>query len=356
MNPIDRIPFRATLPDAFSAVPASPFAADDSPAALAHLFGAEADRNETILYTDHATIRLVGIFPNGSAEAYFGFWETANDGPLNHRAFALLEADVRQRGRQRVVGPLNFSTFYPYRLRLNNPSWGRFDREPANPAYYPDLLEQTGYQITSRFQSRLVRNESIPIAYGQKKQLLTALAQMPFDIIPLNPDTWQQHEADLFELVHQVFSANPAYRAISQAQFSLLYNRHFAEKLCPYSSVLFRDRPSGKLVALSFCQPDYQSLTFAPGDGPNFVRDFPRLAKKVLLVKSVGVHPGFRQRGLMSFLGAYGMVHFRELYDDVIFCLMRSDNFSLHFSDTLPHETAHYALFGKEIPEASVSK
>ncbi len=350
MNPIDRILFRATLPDAFFAVNTNFIAnADDSPAAVAHLFQMEADRNEMILYTDHATLRLVGIFPNESAEAYFGFWETANDGPLNQRAFALLEADARQRGRNKVVGPLNFSTFYPYRLRLNSPSWGRFDREPANPLYYSDLLEQAGYQISSRFESRAVHKASIPVAYGQKKQLLDALTQLPFDIIPLNPDTWQQYEAHLFELVHQVFSANSAYRAISEAQFTLLYNRQFAEKLCPHSSVLFRDRPSGKLVALSFCQPDYQALALAPDDRPIFVRDFPRLAKKVLLVKSVGVHPTFRQRGLMSFLGAYGMVHFRELYDDVIFCLMRADNFSLHFSDTLPHETAHYALFEKGI-------
>ncbi|MBO0933779.1 hypothetical protein [Fibrella aquatilis] len=351
--PIDRIPFQGILPPSFFDVPSyAPVA--ESPATVAQLVAMEADRNETILYTDHATFRLVGIFPALSDEAYFGFWETANDLAINQQAFACLEADARQRGRVAVVGPLHFSTFHAYRLRLNEPSWGQFDREPANPSYYPVLLQQLGYQARSRFESRLVRKENIPLAYDQKKQLLDALTHIPFDVIPLNPDTWQHCEGELYELVHHVFSANPAYRPISQAQFELLYNRQFAEKLCPHSSVLFRDRLSGCLVALSFCQPNCQSLLFAPGEVPQFGRDFPRLGRKQLLVKSVGVHPAFRQQGLMSFLGAYGMVHFQELYDDVIFCLMRADNFSLHFSDTLPHETAHYALFEK--PFSSISK
>jgi hypothetical protein len=51
----------------------------------------------------------------------------------------------------------------------------------------------------------------------------------------------------------------------------------------------------------------------------------------------------------MNYMGAYGMMSFRELYDQVIFCLMRSDNFSRHFTDGLPAEVAQYALFGKHL-------
>lgn len=341
---IDRIPFDSVLPGCFFSITSS---SDENPAVILPLFQMEAARNEIIIYTDQQRLRLVGIFPEGSTDAYFGFWETANDLPLNQRAFSLLETDARQRGRTVILGPMNFNTFHRYRLRLNEPSWGRFDREPVNPAYYPELLEQIGFRRRSLFESRLIRSETVPIVYRDKKQLLEEVAKIPFDFIPLNPETWQRYESELYELVHQVFSANPAYKPISKAQFDLLYNRQFSGKLCPHSSVLFRDQQSGKLVAMSFCQPDYQSLALLPGDTPNFVRDFSRLPKKVLLVKSVGVHPAFRKRGLMSFLGAYGMLGFQKLYDEVIFCLMRADNFSLHFSDGFLFERAHYALFEK---------
>ncbi|XWW44077.1 hypothetical protein JYG30_14945 [Fibrella sp. USSR17] len=347
MTLIDRIPYDGSLPDRFFSVAS---ASDDDPALIEQLFQLEADRNEIILYIGEPTIRLVGIFPERSNEAYFGFWETTNDLALNQQAFTLLYADARQRGRQPLVGPLNFNTFHNYRLRLHEPpSWGRFDREPTNPTYYPRLLEQLGFSVRSQFESRLIRHNDIPVAYIDKQQLLAGLSHIPFDFIPLNPDTWLQYEDELADLVHQVFSANPAYKPISRSQFQLLYNKQFAEKLCPHSSVLFRDRQSGQLVAMSFCMPNYQSLALAPGETPKFARDFPRLDRKVLLVKSVGVHPAYRKQGLMSYIGAYGMLRFQEFYDDVIFCLMRSDNFSLHFSDTLPHETAHYALFEKPV-------
>ena len=343
---INRLFFDYKQPDSFFAEASRVGALSASQVCL---FGQEAHRNEIVLYTGPA-FRLVGIFPTDSAEALFGFWETPDDSSLNQQAFALLEADARQRGRTYLAGPLHFNTFHRYRLRLGEPpSWGQFDREPVNPAFYPHLLEQLGFWVRSRFESRLFRTDTIPLAYDAKQALLAGLAQLPFDVIPLTPAVWAVYANELRELIHLIFSQNPAYRPVPADQFTAMYNQQFAQQLCPHTSVLFRDKPSGQLVALSFCLPDYQHLPQPPADAPTFARDYPRLTKKVLLVKSVGVHPAFRQRGLMSYLGAYGMVSFREFYDEVLFCLMRSDNFSLHFSDGFPHETAHYALFDKPL-------
>nr|WP_293836888.1 hypothetical protein [uncultured Arsenicibacter sp.] len=353
MPVINRIPFQPADADHFFRLLTQPLAAmpeaEPLPVWVRELFLAEAGRNEIVLYTDGSTIRLTGIFPEASAEALFGFWETTGDADTNRQAFALLEADARQRGRQRLTGPVNFNTFHAYRLRLNEPSWGAFDREPANPVYYPALLRQFGFEENSRFESRRIRKEDIPLAYRQKKTLLEALSLLPFRCIPLNPETWQHYDEAIYTLVGEIFSANPAYRPVSREQFHWLYDQTFAEKLCPYSSVLFQDRSTGKLVAMSFCLPDYQSLALDHGGKPVFTRDYAGLCHKTLLVKTVGVHPAYRRQGLMSFLGAYGMAHFQAYYEEVIFCLMRADNFSLRFSEQLPHESAYYALFGKTL-------
>ena len=103
-------------------------------------------------------------------------------------------------------------------------------------------------------------------------------------------------------------------------------------------------------MALSFCHPNYAPLVLG-STPPNFARDYPRLTERTLLAKTVGVHPDFRKQQLMNYLGAYGMMSFRELYDQVIFCLMRSDNFSRHFTDDLPFEAAQYALFSQDLHE-----
>ena len=150
-------------------------------------------------------------------------------------------------------------------------------------------------------------------------------------------------------LVQEVFSQNPAYRAVSKAQFRLLYNVAYAEGLCPHTSVLFRHRPSGRLAALSLSQPNYHSLGRAVSEHPVFARDYPRLTTRTLLAKTVGVHPGFRGQGLQALLAAYAMQEFRTYYDDVVFCLMRTENLSLRFTKDLPAEVAHYALFERAV-------
>ena len=344
---IDRIPYHPAHPDPFF----DHLVADESPDLTRQLLYLEATRNEFVGYTNRQSLQLLGIFPCNSQEAYFGYWETPNDPVLTAQAFALLEADARLRGRTGLVGPLNVNTFHRYRLRLEPaPSWGNFDREPTNPAYYPALLAQAGFRVNALFESRLLRKADVPAVYLNKQPLLDSLASLPFTFLPLNSDTWPQHEADLFDLVHRVFGANPAYRPISPAQFQLLYNRQFAEKLCPFSSSLARDNASGRLVGLCFCLPDYGGLTLPPGVSPTFARDFDRLDRKVLLVKTVGVDPAFRKQGLMSALGGYAMLSFQSRYDDVIFCLMRQDNFSTHFSNGFPVEVATYALYEKPLP------
>ncbi|RAK62924.1 hypothetical protein [Hymenobacter edaphi] len=355
MTPLHRLPYHGQLPDAFWAVPArvyadQPWHPTENRILTEQLFAQEAERNELIIYTDEATLRLVGIFPHDSDEAFFGFWESTNDPARNQVAFDALRADARQRGRRRLVGPLDFNTFHRYRLRLPPaPSWGQFDREPINPEYYPALLAGLGLVPVTTFESRRIRPQDVPAVFTEKDMLLRELARIPFDFIPLNEHSWQEHETAIFELVQAIFGANPGYRPVSLAQFRLLYNPQYAAKLCPHTSVLFRDQATGALAALSFCHPNYTELHLPDNRPPVFERDFARLQRRQLLAKTVGVHPDYRQRGLMSYLGAYGMVHFRERYDDVVFCLMRTGNFSLHFTDGLPAETAHYALFGQEL-------
>jgi hypothetical protein len=348
---LERLPFTGQLPASFFTLPArlyadAGFAPDEDPALLVALLRDEAARHYIIVYTDHVNVRLVGLFPHSGPTAYFGFWETANDAALSRQAFAMLAADAAQFGQPAITGPLHFSTYHRYRLRLGPvPSWQQFDREPVNPPYYADLLTELGFQPSLTFESRLLRAETVPRVYLAKNPVLEMLGRVPFDFLPVTPATWPGLADELFELIHQVFSANPAYKAVSRSQFDQLYNARFAARLCPHSSVLFRDQRSGRLAALSLCHPNYHGLALPPGRSPVFERDYPRLPRKTLLAKTIGVHPDFRQQGLQDLLAAYGMRSFQTYYEEIIFCLMRSDNYSLRFTDGLPVETAHYALF-----------
>jgi GNAT superfamily N-acetyltransferase len=351
---LDCLPYQGELPASFDTVGRQLYAGlgyapDDEPAA--ELCAQLAATHEIIFYTDHWNLRLAGLFPKEGGEvAYFGFWETAGVLLPNQLAFDKLLQDAAARGFARVQGPLHFSTYFRYRLRLGAvPSWQQFNREPVNPPYYPQLLEQLGFRPVLHFESRCLRAADVPQVYAQRQAVQEQLLSTPFDFIPLTPCTWQALENEIFALVQQVFSQNPAYRPVGIEQFRLLYNAEYAEGLCPHTSVLFRHRESGQLAALSLCQPNYHSLGRAVNAHPVFARDYPRLSHCTLLAKTVGVHPAFRGQGLQALLAAYAMQEFRAYYEDVIFCLMRTDNLSLRFTQDLPVEVARYALFEREV-------
>ncbi len=351
---LDRLPYQGELPASFDTVGRQLYAGlgyapDDEHAA--RLCEQLAATHDIIFYTDHWNLRLAGLFPKEGGEvAYFGFWETAGLLPPNQLAFDQLRQDAAARGFQQVRGPLHFSTYFRYRLRLGPvPSWKQFSREPVNPPYYPSLLEQLGFRPVLGFESHCLRASSVPQVYEQRRAVQEQLLQSPFEFIPLGPGTWAALEDEIFELVHQVFGQNPAYRAVGKAQFRLLYNEQYAEGLCPHTSVLFRHRASGQLAALSLCQPNYHPLGRTVSAHPVFTRHYPLLTHRTLLAKTVGVHPDFRGQGLQALLAAYAMQEFQEYYDDVIFCLMRDDNLSLRFLKDLPTEVAYYALFERDV-------
>jgi GNAT superfamily N-acetyltransferase len=351
---IERIPYAGELPASFDVVGRQPYAglgyapADEPAAALCAML---ADTHDIVFYTDHWNLRLAGLFPKASeGVAYFGFWETSGSLMLNQLAFEQLFADAALREMHTVRGPLHFNTYFRYRLRLGQvPSWRQFDREPVNPPYYPNLLVQLGFKAVLTFETHRLAPEAVPLLYEQREAVQAQLSQVPFDFIPLTPDIWQARKDEIFTLAQATFSQNPAYQPVSQEQVRLLYNADFAEGLCPHSSVLLQHQPSGRLAGISICQPNYHSLGRDVSARPVYARDYPRLTTRTLLVWNVGVHPDFRGQGLQALLGAHIMQEFREYYDDVLFCLMRTGNLSLRFTEGLPTEVAHYALFEREL-------
>lgn len=346
---MDRILYDGLLPNSFFEIPTNInqnkglITTEDKEATIS-LFKLEQNRNDIYIYTNHENIRLVGIFPDKEEFAYFGFWETENNELSNLTAFKMLEDDAVNKSRKSIIGPINFNTYHAYRLRLSEPSWNFFDREPTNPDYYPELLHKCGYQHSMAFESRMIKSDNIKDVYIEKEVLLSEISKIPFDFISLTPLIWKEYEVQIFELIQSIFKENPFFTNISFEQFKLYYNSSFAEKLCPYSSVIFSDKETGELASISMCHPNYAPLALKK---PVFERDFNKLDKRVLLAKTVGVHPAYRKRGLMNFMGAYGMLSFTKYYDEIIFCLMRSDNQSLHFTDNVKYEAVKYALYKK---------
>lgn len=343
------------LPDSFWQIPIAiyeglEFSPAENQSQINALFELKVETHAIIIYTDHKSLRLVGIFSRAGGDCHFGFWETIDDVHLNREGFKLLYKDAIELDKAVLTGPMNFNTFHNYRLRIGaTPSWQMFHREPINPEYYSDLLEGLDFVCIHTYESRRIHKPAIHKFYEFKGELTRQIKDVPFEIIALNSKSWMLYEDAIFELISLIFSQNVAYKSISKVEFQLLYNETFAESLCPHTSSLFKDKTTGQLIGIMMCLPDYASKENPQKNHYNFNTDYPKLHKPTLLAKSAGVHPDYRNNNLMNFSGAYTMLSFRELYEDVIFCTMKSDNYSIHFTDGIDCEKAHYALYEKQL-------
>jgi hypothetical protein len=101
--------------------------------------------------------RLAGFFSkriiDGEPAAFFGFWEGMDDISAHRDLFQELSQWAASQGAKRLYGPINFSTFSAYRLRLDSFEAGCFPGEPWNPAYYPALMEKLGFDRRYRYLS-----------------------------------------------------------------------------------------------------------------------------------------------------------------------------------------------------------
>ncbi|WP_369601044.1 hypothetical protein AAIA72_14670 [Hahella sp. SMD15-11] len=344
---------------------ADPWWLGEDATAIRGQFAREArDPNRAIWWhsTDHA--RLAAFFGpdqqvDGQPTAFFGFWESLPDADINRQLFRTAETWARAQGATRMLGPINFSTFHPYRIRLNAFHDGAFPGEPYNPPYYAELLEACGYRQEKRFYSWLG-----PLAGRAERMapriapLHDALCNEGVTFEPLTPDIWLNELGAFYRYVDQIFGANYAYRGISEDAFRSSYGEPFARRFCPRSSVLAR-RPDGDVAGFFIALPDYGPLARVNREGCiplaelNYADHLQRLKPLTMLGKTGGVHPAYRQKGLFAVMSWLMMRWAEPFADHGGAVLVREDNPSARVaglafpaSDSTRRE---YALFVKEL-------
>ncbi len=81
----------------------------------------------------------------GERIGFFGFLETERDPEISSRLFEKAEAFLKERGCGKVRGPFSFSINQEAGLLVEGFSEPLMTMTPYNPAYYPFLVENSGY-------------------------------------------------------------------------------------------------------------------------------------------------------------------------------------------------------------------
>lgn len=286
--------------------------------------------------------RLAGFYReqliDGEPAAFFGFWEGVDDLVAHRQLFDALKDWAHAQGATRLYGPINFTTFNAYRVRLDGFEHGAFPGEPWNPPYYASLLESLGFSTRYRYLSTF--NDTTDVVASVKSDYLRVKPQLEelVTLEAMTADFWMSHLDELYGFVDQVFGGNFAYTPISKETFKQACGKPFASKFCPRTSVLARAR-DGRIAGFFLVFPDYSPLlrqTSAPRIRPGDIHydtHFEQLPPpRRGLAKTGGVHPDFRAHGLFTAMGCELSLRADGIYDGLAGTLVREDNNSRQFA------------------------
>lgn len=309
--------------------------------------------------------RLAGFFNpslqvDGAPAIFFGYFESVDDASVSAPLFNGLRQWANQLGVKHIYGPINFTTFGQYRIRLDQFDAPPFPGEPFSPDYYPALLEANGLSLRYRYATRINRDTSTLLPAVEKYYApLRERVRQQFRIETIDGDFWRAHLTQIYPLVDSIFANNFAYSSIDFDTFSRQCGEPFARRLCPHSSVAAFDGDN-RLAGFFLCFPDYGSLLQqgrshrVAESELNFAEHFPLLpAPRLALAKTGGVYPDYREGGLFSALSCELTARLLPHYQHVAGAMVREDNRSLNFAARFGEEAHHYGLFSQTLADSA---
>lgn len=150
------------------------------------------------------------------ATGFFGFFECVED---QHVATALLEAAeqwLTERGMQRVLGPMNFSTNEECGLLVDGFQYPPTVMMPYNLPYVGRLVEMAGYSKAKDLLAYLLDDTTPPERLVQG----VARLQQHYDISirPINLDRFQQDVALILEVYNSAWERNWGFTPLTKEE------------------------------------------------------------------------------------------------------------------------------------------
>lgn len=242
-----------------------------------------------------------------------------------------LTAYAKSLGLSQIVGPLNKSTFFEYRIKMNHFNEAAYIGEPVTNSNLLGSFQQNGYKILKRYFSYefVVNTISLSFWLGLIGRLAgISMRSRGYKIKPLLPDDLVGLHKDIHQIIHEIFHANYLYSAISDEQFLNLVKKLYLESLDSDSSLLLLS-PDGKCVGFNLCLVDFTN-------------------KDRVLFKAHGVKKAHRQKGLSSlWLMARARQAILKKYRFCLACLtIEGSRIDSHFSKRAI-KRYEYGLFTK---------
>lgn len=209
---------------------------------------------------------------------YFGLFDFSYERPDVMDILAEFKKNLTEWGQnvgaQKVLGPVNFSTWLSYRLLSFSSGGERMSFGPDRPIAYAELLKKSGLVTNQLFSSKAYENIAALVESTRSDYEKALSLGHRFEF--LNSSLSEEELFDLHRLSVGIFSDNYLATPIDFITFKTLYAAESGKE--DYSNSLFILSPEGKRIGFFF--------TF-------FEKDY-------CVAKTIGIEKGYRGTGVSN--------------------------------------------------------
>lgn len=287
----------------------------------------------------------VDELPDGQKLGFIGYFEAVNDYEATHAVLSEAMAWLRERGVTTVRGPINTSTYFPYRFMTEGFEHAAFFLEPYNPPHYPEHWRRFGFRERYGYASAIVDSADFArqTAPHHARAMAAGYHARIFDLKRFDDELRL-----MYDLSTAIFKGSWMWRPVSFEDFRLLYagmRGILDPDLCYF---LFHGHTP---VGFVFGLPDVAPAVRAMRGSQSLFAKLRFLSKRhqtpAALLKTFGVLPAHRNGSLA--LSLCHLMHdaaARKGYARTVHALMREDNTSLRMSHRFGGSVfKRYAIF-----------
>lgn len=160
---------------------------------------------------------------------FFGFISFPNNLRVVEDLFKKMELSAKSFSEKKLVGPINFSTWFSYRWMTKGFNKTKVYNEPSNQEYVPDFARKFGFKEYARYYSTLVKSNDI--RYGYYKDKYKKILKKGYSFKRYSGLKIYFALRYIYEISIDSFFENPFYSSISFKDFKSIYVSGFNNKV-----------------------------------------------------------------------------------------------------------------------------
>ena len=204
---------------------------------------------------------------DGETIGLVGFFEAEDRDEISEALLREACSWLRERGRRRIWGPMNFSMWHGYRLMTRGFDQSPFFGEPYNPPHYPRHFERFGFTPLARYYSWDLGEEHIREFWEKASPFLPALeaANKGYRIEPIRLDRYDEEVVRIHGVLSESFSNVLEYSPIDADEMLAIFEGYDEFMIPELARIVIS--PEGEDVGYLATYPDIAPLLRARADG-----------------------------------------------------------------------------------------